>query len=85
MATAWMHRAACRDVDPELFFPVAAPGTERYVGQVRAAKAACAPCPVLAECLAFALVLLPVGVAGGLDEFERAEVRRAGARSMATV
>lgn len=85
MTSTWLDRAACRDVDPELFFPIAAPGSELYVDQVGAAKAACARCVVRAECLSFALRLLPVGVAGGLDEFERADVRRAAAQVAAAV
>jgi hypothetical protein len=72
----WRHSAACRDHDPELFFPVAGSGSELYVRQVAEAKAVCAGCPVRARCLEFALEQLPYGVAGGLDEHERAALRR---------
>jgi hypothetical protein len=68
------HRAACRGVDPELFFPVAERGRE-HDEQVAAAKAVCASCPVRAECLAWALRSLSCGVAGGMTERERRGVR----------
>lgn len=71
----WRARARCRGVDPELFFPVAEAGSVRD-GEVARAKAVCVGCPVRAACLAWALVELPHGVAGGLDERERAELRR---------
>jgi WhiB family transcriptional regulator, redox-sensing transcriptional regulator len=54
---AWLDRAACRDQDPERFFPE--PGE-----QVKAveAKAICASCQVRDHCLELA-----VNVAGGID------------------
>lgn len=70
----WRHRAACRDEDPELFHPVGDDGSALI--QIGAAKAVCACCPVVAECLSFALVALPHGVAGGLTAEERAKLRR---------
>jgi WhiB family redox-sensing transcriptional regulator len=71
----WMDRAACRDVDPELFFPV---GTgvlaER---QTSRAKAVCRRCPVRSECLRWAQHhSQDDGVWGGLDPDERRMVRR---------
>lgn len=45
---AWMDLAACRDADPELFFP-------KRGGKTAAAGRICASCPVQAECGAFAL------------------------------
>lgn len=71
----WRHRAACRGEDPELFFPVGGDGAA--LARVAAAKAVCAGCPVRAECLAFALVAISDGVAGGLTAEERAQLRRA--------
>lgn len=70
----WRHRAACRDVDPELFHPagVAGPVVDAQVAQ---AKAVCARCLVRAECLAWALRALPFGVAGGMTEQERGRTR----------
>ena len=69
--TDFRHRAVCRDVDPELFFPVAEPGSDVYDAQVGAAKAVCARCPVRAACLEWALRSLPDGIAGGLTPDER--------------
>ena len=74
----WRSRAACRDVDPETFFPVAESGPA-YERQVAAAKAVCTGCPVRSECLNEALVRVPEGVAGGLTPVER---RRLGRRSV---
>jgi WhiB family redox-sensing transcriptional regulator len=71
----WRVRVACRDVDPELFFPVGDWGPV-VVAQLADAKAVCARCPVVAECLSFALVALPEGVAGGLTGEKRRVLRR---------
>ena len=71
----WRHRARCRDVDPELFFPVGTTGPAE--AQVQAAKAICANCPVKAECLAWALrVGEPDGIWGGTTPEERRYLRR---------
>ncbi len=56
----WRTRAACRSVDPDVFFPTAEAGPV-YDAQVAVAKAVCAGCPVRAECLAEALVRIPYG------------------------
>jgi WhiB family redox-sensing transcriptional regulator len=69
----WRDRAACRSADPELFFPVGNDGPA-LVG-IAAAKAICARCPVIAECLSFALVAVPEGIAGGLTVEERRGLR----------
>lgn len=74
-AGGWRDRAACLGVDPELFFPVADTGPA-HVAQVEAAKAVCAGCPVVAECLAEALARIPDGIAGGLTAAERRALRR---------
>ena len=66
----WRDVAVCRETDPELFFPTA-PRGRVYEEQVAAAKSVCARCPVRAQCLADALVGMPVGIAGGLTEAER--------------
>ncbi len=72
----WRAAAACAGTtDPELFFPVAETGPA-YDAQVAAAKAVCAGCPVVAECLAEALARIPYGIAGGLTESERRALRR---------
>ena len=64
------HRAMCREVDPDLFYPVAEQGPD-HDAQVGAAKAVCARCPVREACLAWALRGLPYGIAGGMTEHER--------------
>jgi hypothetical protein len=75
------HRAACRSVDPEVFFPAAVEGAE-FEAQVSLAKSVCAGCPVRSECLSWALEGLPEGIAGGMTEHERRQekTRRCGAR-----
>jgi WhiB family transcriptional regulator, redox-sensing transcriptional regulator len=72
----WRQRAACRDQDPELFFPVSeiGPGAR----QADQAKAVCAGCPVRAACLEYALDNgLDHGIFGGTTETERRALRRA--------
>ena len=78
------HRAACRSVDPEVFFPTAVAGPE-FEAQVSVAKAVCAGCPVRSECLTWALAALPDGIAGGMTEHERRreQGRRRGERRRA--
>ena len=71
----WRDRAACRDVDPDLFFPVGGSGPAQE--QIERAKAVCGECSVVADCLAFAMLALPDGVAGGMTPAERARVREA--------
>ncbi|MTD58412.1 WhiB family transcriptional regulator [Amycolatopsis pithecellobii] len=71
----WQEEAACRDEDPELFFPV----SERGPGarQVAQAKAVCARCPVRAECLQYALDAgLDHGIFGGTTDAERRKLFR---------
>jgi len=47
----WQERAACRGIDPELFFPVST--TFKLVEiQIRKAVRICNDCPVRAECAA---------------------------------
>jgi WhiB family redox-sensing transcriptional regulator len=67
--TRWMLRGACRHEDPELFFPISASGPAR--GQISAAKAICARCPVRANCLSHALITQPDGIWGGTTKEER--------------
>ncbi|WP_428504707.1 WhiB family transcriptional regulator [Pseudonocardia sp.] len=66
----WRERAACRDAEPDLFFPEPDFGPA-YDAQVEQAKAVCAGCAVRAECLSFAMSWLGYGVAGGLSQDER--------------
>lgn len=72
---AWREHAACRDSAPELFFPIGATGLA--LEQIEAAKTICARCPVLIECLEFALETnQEAGVWGGTSEDERRHLRR---------
>ncbi|HVW40937.1 MAG TPA: WhiB family transcriptional regulator [Amycolatopsis sp.] len=71
----WRHRAACRDEDPELFFPVSEMGPGAR--QVAQAKAVCARCPVRSDCLSHALDNgLDHGIFGGTTESERRKLFR---------
>lgn len=71
----WRDQAACRDLDPDLFFPAGATGPA--LGQIEAAKAFCASCPVQEACLQFALETnQDAGIWGGADEEERRKLRR---------
>lgn len=73
----WRHYSACRDEDPETFFPVGTSGPA--VLQVEQAKAICRRCPVVDECLQWALESgQDAGVWGGLSEEERRSVKRRG-------
>lgn len=78
----WRHRAACRDVDPELFFPIGNTGAALL--QIEEAKAVCRRCPVIDECLQWALEAgEDSGVWGGLSEDERRAMKRRAARNRA--
>jgi WhiB family redox-sensing transcriptional regulator len=79
----WMSRGACRQADPELFFPIAAVRGQA-ARQVEAAKAVCGPCAVRANCLSYALEGMPEGIWGGTTPDERRAVRRRPFRHQAT-
>ncbi len=51
--TTWMNNAACRDIDPDLFFPVPRSGPA-YDKQVEQAQAVCDRCTVRPQCTIFA-------------------------------
>lgn len=71
----WAARGACRDSDPELFFPVTEVGPS--AAQLVRAKAVCGRCPVRAECLEFALSSgQDFGIWGGTTRDERRLIRR---------
>ena len=81
MAVAFHHscdgwfnpsEAACREVDPGLFFP----NDGDNVAQIAEAKAVCAGCAVKDDCLAFALKYPQYGIWGGLTDEERRTLRR---------
>lgn len=71
----WRHEAACRDEDPELFFPIGNVGPALL--QIEEAKRICATCHVREHCLQWALeTCQESGVWGGLSEDERRLLRR---------
>ena len=66
----WWRSAACREADPELFFPVGAHGPG--ASELAKAKAVCAACRVRRQCLQYALATHQLhGVWGGTSEDER--------------
>jgi WhiB family redox-sensing transcriptional regulator len=61
----WVVFAACRDAEPDLFFPGSKADEAR-------AKALCAICPVRSECYEYSLEARETfGVWGGLNEKQR--------------
>ncbi|WP_344163711.1 WhiB family transcriptional regulator [Kribbella yunnanensis] len=73
-AESWILAAACRNEDPELFFPIGTTGPSLL--QVEAAKRVCARCPVRPDCLESALGSgQDAGIWGGLTELERRELK----------
>ena len=72
---SWLDRAACRDHDPELFFPDSDIQPAR--AHVEAAKKVCRGCPVRGTCLRWALDHgQEAGIWGGTTERERRQLRR---------
>jgi WhiB family redox-sensing transcriptional regulator len=72
----WRNDAACKDEDPDVFFPIGTTGIA--VEQVEDAKRICARCSVQEPCLEFALASnQDAGVWGGLTEDERRTLKRA--------
>ncbi|MGP3979842.1 WhiB family transcriptional regulator [Streptomyces sp. KR80] len=70
----WRQDAACRNADPELFFPIGNSGPAAV--QVQQAKALCRRCPVTDQCLDWALENnQESGIWGGLEEEERRALR----------
>ncbi|HSJ28820.1 MAG TPA: WhiB family transcriptional regulator [Acidimicrobiia bacterium] len=76
----WRSVSACRDIPNESFVAVRLDSR-----QERAAKAVCASCMVVDECLAYAITHdVPYGVWGGLTMAERVRVRRSWLSSLAS-
>ena len=70
MNLSWRQRAACRGVDPDIFYPASDEEAE-------AAKAVCSQCPVRQPCLEYALANRERdGVWGGATERERRRILR---------
>ena len=72
--TDWRDHAACREMDPDLFFPIGTAG-ESLV-QIDEAREVCRTCPVCGPCLRWALDSGSAGVWGGTTEDERRTLRR---------
>jgi WhiB family redox-sensing transcriptional regulator len=72
--TDWRDHAACRDVDPDLFFPIGTMGESLL--QIDEAKQICQACPVCGPCLRWAVDSGSAGVWGGTTEDERRILRR---------
>ena len=66
--TAWMSTGNCRNYPPNTFFPSDGVGVDR-------ARKICAGCPVLDQCLDYALVnRIEHGVWGACSERERRRI-----------
>jgi WhiB family transcriptional regulator, redox-sensing transcriptional regulator len=71
----WRHEAACREVDPELFFPIGNSGPALL--QIEEAKQVCRRCSVMEDCLRWAIDSgQDAGVWGGMSEDERRALKR---------
>lgn len=70
-ALTWHEAAACRGINPDLFFPQRGAST-------REAKEVCRGCVVRGECLEYALTppTEKFGIWGGTSERERRALRR---------
>lgn len=72
----WRLRAACRNTEPDLFFPIGTTGPALV--QIEAAKAVCQACEAQEHCLEFALATnQESGIWGGTSEEERRKLRKA--------
>ena len=73
----WRADAACRNADPELFFPDGDIRSAR--DRIKAARLICRCCPVSVTCLSWALASgQEAGIWGGLTEDERRRLHRRG-------
>lgn len=71
----WRNSARCREIDPELFFPVG--DSNQAHAQAEDAKQICRTCPVIQQCAQWAIDnRMDNGVWGGLDETELRNIRR---------
>ncbi len=73
----WMDEAACAHVDPIIFFP--GPG-KKGVAYTKEAKQICRRCPVVNDCITYAMSFAPrslTGIWGGMTERERTRQHKA--------
>lgn len=87
---AWRTEAACLGMDPELFAPppldLRKPPGRQVEEQIRKAKAVCAGCPVVADCLEDAdRPTLDLTIRGGMTVEERSNAKRRARRSSASL
>jgi len=76
----WRNRAACLDVNPELFFPIG--HADPAFHQINNAKVICRRCEVADTCLRWAMhSQQDDGVWGGLSVDERRTLKRRNARA----
>jgi len=69
----WQKKAACLQVDPDIFFPDNGGGGSI---QAQEAKAVCRRCPVRRDCRAYALAHgEDIGIWGGLSSRQRRAIR----------
>ena len=74
----WRDLAACRDADPDLFFPPDEPEDD-IAQEIReqAARAICVCCPVTGPCLDLALATSDVwSISGAMNYAERVLLKR---------
>lgn len=71
---------ACAQTDPELFFPLETEyqvqNTATKYSNLAAAKKICAECPLVLQCLEYAVLNNEIGIWGGTTEHERKLLRR---------
>ncbi|MFJ9131272.1 WhiB family transcriptional regulator [Streptomyces sp. NPDC102340] len=73
----WRELATCRGMDPDLFFPIGNSRSFAALVEIDEAKAVCGSCPVVRQCLEWALNAGAVeGIWGGTTEAERRAMRR---------
>jgi WhiB family redox-sensing transcriptional regulator len=71
----------CQQSDPDLFFPIGNASSGPTLMQISEAKAVCRGCPVIDQCLDWALdAYLVEGIWGGTTEVERRAMRRRASR-----
>jgi WhiB family redox-sensing transcriptional regulator len=73
----WMDEALCREVGTEMFFP-----EESATRSAIKAKKVCSVCPVIHDCLDYALSFPSLqGIYGGTTERDRYAIKRKRRRS----
>ena len=75
MTASWRQRAACRGVDPDIFYPVSDEAADE-------AKAICASCAVRQSCIEYALAAASAKACGAASPSESAAASSASAASL---